>query len=295
MPANGTRRNSNGNGPPRLPRWVTRELPWPPVAAWLIPAALTLAACHGPASSQALPASAPTVSARAPTPMTALPAPSASATPSTAAATGRAQTTTTAAAPRTGPSSANSALPLAPAQLPDFNVESWTAQTAGPAREVAGHDIELNECASVDGAATWQQQPYVGRANGDDIAILETYTFGTSAAARSAYAGVLSGMKSCQATSRALQTASHITPDAVSRQTATATDAAAFERTWTGVGGISAPVPQINHLYLTMRGTTVLVLHFDELGKQNSPYDVHNDPSVLSTLIDALTRLNGSR
>jgi hypothetical protein len=171
-------------------------------------------------------------------------------------------------------------------RLPAFTAESWTAQGAGPVRDVTGHDVELNECAAVHGAATWQQQPYVS--SGGNSAILETYTFGTPVAASSAYAGVLSGMKSCQGTSRALQSASHITPNAVSRQTASATDAAAFERTWTGVMGISAAGPQINHLYLAVRGTTVLILHFDELGHQATPYDVRNDPSVLSTLIDVL-------
>jgi hypothetical protein len=44
------------------------------------------------------------------------------------------------------------------------------------------------------------------------------YTFGTSAEARSALAAASSGMKSCQATSRALQVTSHITPDAVSHK-----------------------------------------------------------------------------
>jgi hypothetical protein len=121
---------------------------------------------------------------------------------------------------------------------------------------------------------------------------------GSSAEARSAYAGVVSGMKSCQAASRSLQTASRITsritPDAVTRQTATATDAAAFERTWTGVGGISAPVSQINHLYLAICGTTLLVLHFDQLGRQNTPYNVRNDQGVLSTLLGVLTRLPDS-
>jgi hypothetical protein len=147
----------------------------------------------------------------------------------------------------------------------------------------------LNECATVYGAATWQQQPYVSSSGGDS-AIFETYAFGTSAAARSAYAAASSGMKSCQATSRALQVAAHITPDAVSHQTASATDAAAFERVWTGVGGVSADGPQTNHLYLATRGTTLVVLHFDEFGKDPAPYDVRNDAAVLATLIGVLSR-----
>ena len=71
-----------------------------------------------------------------------------------------------------------------------------------------GHNIELNECAMVYGAATWQQQSYVSSSGGDS-AIFETYTFGTPAAARSAFAAASSGMKSCQATSRTLQVRPH--------------------------------------------------------------------------------------
>ena len=279
MPGNGMSRRKNrngdgGNGPPRLPGRVTRGLP-SALAAACLAAALGLAACSGPASSQPLTASPRTVNAGSSAPVTGLAAPSASPTHSTGAQAPPAQPGTAAVTHR-----------LAPVQLPADQVESWTAQKAGPVREVTGHDIELNECATVDGAITWQQQPYLS--SGGNPAILETYTFATSAAARSAYAGVYSGMRSCQATSRALQAASHITPDAVSRQTASAADAAAFERIWTGVMGISAAGPQINHLYIAMRGSTVLVLHFDELGKLTSPYNVRNDPAVLSVLIDVL-------
>jgi hypothetical protein len=106
--------------------------------------------------------------------------------------------------------------------------------------------------------------------------------------AGSGYDAVLSGMRSCQATSQALQAANHVVADATSRQTASAGDAVAFERTWTGVQGISAAGPQVNHLYLAVRGSTVLVLHFDELGKQARPYEVRNDPGVLSTLTSVL-------
>ena len=66
--------------------------------------------------------------------------------------------------------------------------------------------------------------------------------------------------------------------------------AAAFERTWTGVGGVSAYGAQINHLYLAVRGTMLVVLHFDEFGKDPAAYDVRNDPAVLATLIEVLTR-----
>jgi hypothetical protein len=284
--------SSNGdhrNGPPWLRRRVTRGLPSPLVSACLASAALGLAACAGPASTQALPASAGTVSARSAAPTTAPAAPSTSATDSTATAAATTQPTPGAAPSRTQPGSANPALPLAPSQLPAFNVEAWTAQKAGPVEHVTGHNVGLNECATVHGAATWQQQPYVSSSGGDS-AIFETYTFGTSAEARSAYAAASAGMKSCQATSRALQVAAHVTPDAVTRQTAIATDAAAFERTWTGVGGVSAYGAQTNHLYLAVRGTMLVVLHFDEFGKDPAAYDVRNDPAVAATLIGVLSR-----
>lgn len=177
---------------------------------------------------------------------------------------------------------------LAPAQLPAFAAESWTAQSADPVQQVTGHDIELNECASIHGATTWQQQAY--SSSGGNSAILEIYTFASDSAG-SAYHAALSGMAACQTTTRALQTANHVPADAVSRQTASATGAAAFVRTWTGVEGVSAAGPQTNHLYFAMHGTTLLVLHFDELAGQSTaaPYDVRNDPGVLSMLTNVLT------
>jgi hypothetical protein len=293
MPENSTGKSSSVNGdnrnvPLRPRRRVTRGLPSPLVSACLAAVALGLAACAGPASTQALPASPGTASPSSAA-TTAPPAPSASATGSTATAAATTQPSPSVAPSQTQPGSANPALPVAPSQLPAFNVEAWTAQKTGPVEHVTGHNIGLNECATVHGAATWQQQPYVSSSGGDS-AIVETYTFGTSAAARSAYAAASAGMTSCQATSRALQVAAHITADAVSHQTASATDAAAFERTWTGVGGVSADGAQINHLYLAVRGTTLVVLHFDEFGKDPAAYDVGNDQAVLATLIAVLTR-----
>ena len=136
MPENSTgKSSSNGdhrNGPPWLRRRVTRGLPSPLVSACLASAALGLAACAGPASTQALPASAGTVSARSAAPTTAPAAPSASATDSTATAAATTQPTPGAAPSRTQPGSANPALPLAPSQLPAFSVEAWTAQKGRP-------------------------------------------------------------------------------------------------------------------------------------------------------------------
>ena len=45
----------------------------------------------------------------------------------------------------------------------------------------------------------------------------------------------------------------------------TQTNAAAWQRTWTGVQGLSAPGPQTNHLYFALHGTTVICLQFTQL------------------------------
>ncbi|MFE7099007.1 hypothetical protein, partial [Streptomyces erythrochromogenes] len=224
--------------------------------------------------------------------------PSAVATPGAPAAPTKRAGGNSAAAP--GNSASSPALdPAAGAKVPSdlaaVTARSWTAQAPGPVRQIAGHDIALNECAKVRGAATWQQQPYLS--SGGNSAVLEIYTFGTEAAADAAYEGVRSGMDSCQATSRALQSANRLTADAVSRQTAAAPDAVAFERTWTGVEGLSAHGAQTNHLYLAVHGTRVLVLHFDELAEgtpKAAPYDAKQDPNVLSLLTNLLAGPTGS-
>jgi hypothetical protein len=220
--------------------------------------------------------------------------PSAADSPNTPAVASRTKSAAAGHTGRTAPATtirtggqARSRIVLAPSRLAAYTAESWTAEAAGPVRNVAGHDIELNECASIDGASTWQQQPYAS--SGGNSAILETYTFSSANSALSAFTKALSGMHDCQATSRALQIASHITGNAVVRQTASSENAAAFERIWTGVQGISAAGPQTNHLYLAVRGTSVLILHFDELpGSKAKPYDVRSDPSVLAMLAGLL-------
>jgi hypothetical protein len=258
-----------------------------PLAALLGLACLAgVAACGAPTSTGHLPANPTTVQSRVHAPTAA-----ASASAPTAASAAPATTQPTAPASSRAPQKASAdevRVTVAPARLPAYTVESWTAQAAGPVRVVTGHAIELNECATVRGAATWQQTSYAG--SGGDSAILETYTFSAATAADTAYDAVLAGMRSCQATSRALQLAGHVTPDAVSKQTASAPDAAAFSRTWTGVEGVSAAGPQTNHLSLAMSGTTVLILHFDELasGTSVAPYDVRDDPAVLSMLSNVL-------
>ncbi|MFI1154108.1 hypothetical protein [Streptomyces sp. NPDC020817] len=246
-------------------------------------------------------AATPPASATPPTPTASTPSatPSAAATPSASGAPAKRAAGNSAATPRntvTAPVLDAATSAKVPSDLAAVTAQSWTAQAPGPVRQITGHDIALNECASVHGAATWQQQPYLS--SGGNSAVLEIYTFGTEAAAGAAYEGVRSGMSSCQATSRALQSANHLTADAVSLQTVTATDAAAFERAWTGVEGISAHGAQTNHLYLASHDTRVLVLHFDELAEKApaaAPYDVKQDPNVLSLLTHLLAGPAGTR
>ncbi|MCX4807146.1 hypothetical protein OG594_36980 [Streptomyces sp. NBC_01214] len=272
---------------------------------------------HAPATDQVKAAAAVTTPARdmssapatpptppnpmAPTPVASAPAgaPSAAATPS-AAGTPAKRAAGKPAAPSDNNVAAPALDPAASAKVPSdlaaVTAQSWTARAPGPVRPITGHDIALNECVSVRGAATWQQQPYLS--SGGNSAVLEIYTFGTEAAAAAAYEGVRSGMSSCQATSRALQSANRVKADAVARQTATATDAAAFERVWTGVQGTSAQGAQTNHLYPAARGTRVLVLHFDDLAGGSpaaAPYDTQQDPNVLSLLTNLLASPAGTR
>ncbi|WP_145908679.1 hypothetical protein [Kitasatospora viridis] len=241
--------------------------------------------------AQPLPAGAVAASALPGTSAPDVPTPSASVTPSTSETPAQPAPEDSAATPgnaATAPVSSTTTVTAVRSGLAATTAESWTAQTAGPVRDVRGHDVALNECASVHDAATWQQQPYLSGAG--NPAVLELYIFGTEAAADTAYEQVTSGMSSCQATSRALQSAKHVNTDAAAQQTATAPKAAAFERSWTGVEGLSAAGTQTNHLYLAAAGTSVLVLHFDELGGGSSaaPYDVHQDPNVLSLLTNLL-------
>ncbi len=237
-------------------------------------AALSMAACAatkppnsaGPGPSHTVPPAASPTPTRAASP----PAPTPSATPP------------------------SSSLTVTPAALPADKVEAWVAHTPAPVvMTTMGHNVYLNECATVAGATTWQQLAYDSRIG--DVAIMETYSFTSAAAASAAYTGVLAGMNQCQSTSRARQTANHILADAVCAQTAHSADGAAFERTWTSVPGFSAGGPEINHLYVVVRGTTILVLHFDQTSRGSGTaaiYNVRNDPAVLTMLTGALAAQN---
>jgi hypothetical protein len=199
--------------------------------------------------------------------------------------------------PASPPAAAPSPPTVAPAALPAFRVEGWVAHFPAPVNmaehlgyAIADHTIHLNECASVDGATTWQQQGYDSSIG--DVAVVDTLTFTSTAA----YTGVLAGMNQCQSTSRALQTANHMPADAICAATAQTAHAAAFERTWTGVAGSSAGGPQINHFYVAVRGGTILALHFDQLPTGSSTaaiYNVRNDPAVLTMLTGVLAASTG--
>lgn len=149
--------------------------------------------------------------------------------------------------------------PLPAAQLPDSAVAQWKP-IAPPHTQPVQHQIQLNECADVNGAATWQQQGYVSSFN--TPAIQDTFTFTDATAAQDSYRSVLAGMDGCQAKSDALQTASKITPDAQVTRTATTADGTAYTRQWTGVVPISAPGRQTDHIYLVQRGDVLTVLQY---------------------------------
>ncbi|MDH6111682.1 hypothetical protein P3T36_001997 [Kitasatospora sp. MAP12-15] len=211
------------------------------------PAALSAPPAAGPAS--AAPSSAPTAvasravggrTASAGGPTTSRPAPAAPAAP---AARG-------VSAPPA---------PLAPAQLPDSVTAGWKP-IAAPHTQAVSHRIGLNECAGVDGAASWQQQGYVSSFN--TPAIQDSFSFADPTAAQSAYTAVLSAMDGCQQQSRALQTSSKISADAQVTKTAAATDATAYARQWNAVAGMSAPGPQTDHIYVVRSGSVLTVLQF---------------------------------
>ncbi|MFI9273124.1 hypothetical protein ACIGXM_20685 [Kitasatospora sp. NPDC052896] len=149
--------------------------------------------------------------------------------------------------------------PLPAAQLPDSTAAQWKP-IAPPHTQPVHHQIQLNECAVVNDAATWQQQGYVS--SFDTPAIQDSFTFADAAAAQDSYRAVLAAMDDCQAKSVALQTASKITPDAQVSRTATTADGAAYARQWTGVAPLSAPGRQTNHVYVVQRGSVLTVLQY---------------------------------
>ncbi len=211
-----------------------------------------------------------------PTASSAGPAPSgqpSSAAPSSTPASGSSQ----------GGGSASAAhAQLAAAQLPDNGREKWQPITPPRQRGVAA-SVRLDECATVQGAASWQQQGFASVHR--TPAVQDTFTFGDPGAAQGAYQAVVAAMGSCQATTDALQKKSGLTPDAQVTRTATIQGGTAWARKWTGVEGISAAGPQTNHIYAVVQGTVLVVVHVHEWASAGSPsYDTGGDAGVLSTV-----------
>ncbi|WP_051965684.1 hypothetical protein [Kitasatospora mediocidica] len=207
-------------------------------------------------------------------------APSAAAAPPGGPASGSALPGT--AAPGSAAPGSTVSARLSAAQLPDGAVEGWKPLTA--ARTQAVHTgIELNECASVVGAASWQQQAYISVFQ--TPAEQDVFTFPSAAAAQSAYQALQAKMGSCQVQSQALQAKAHLATDAQVATTAGIDAGTAWSRKWTGVEGVSAAGPQTNHLYAVQRGASLAVVHFDEwAGAHAAPYDTQADQGVLSAV-----------
>ena len=202
-----------------------------------------------------------------------------------------------AGAPAHGPSPAPApALPsqiravqLSAAQLPAAATQKWAPVGQPNTRAITGHAIRENECASVRGATAWTQQGFSGD-RGQTAAIQDTFAFGNSGEAQAAYQGMVTGMARCQAVTQAYQRANHTPADAVVRQTASRAHSVAWQRTWTGVMGMSAGGPQANHFYLAVRGPVLVVMQFTEFPGQAARYDAARDPQVLAMLDAELAR-----
>jgi hypothetical protein len=270
-------------------------------AALVAGIALTAAGCAADATPVTTQVAAQAKGTSVPLP----PPSSAAATTSTASATSGtsvANQSTTGARTSTAPNSAStsglSSTPqakvvggavISTAQLPAGSSEQWTPVGSALTRDVTGHVVAINECASVQGASSWTQQGYVG-VNGQDPALEGVFTFGSAAQAASAYTAAVQEMAACRQTSRALQSTNKIATDAVVLTTATDTrtenHAMAWERSWTGVEGMSAAGPQINHYYFALRGSTLVALQFSELNPTaGHRYAVTGDTQILAKLL----------
>ncbi|GGS02193.1 MULTISPECIES: hypothetical protein [Streptomyces] len=174
--------------------------------------------------------------------------------------------------------------PLPAKSLPDSEAARWKPMGPTNTRPV-GPETRLNECATVRGAASWQQQGYVSAFK--TPAIEDSFTFATEAAATGAYQNLVTDLAGCQDTSREVQREAGLTVDARVERTAATADGNAYRREWTGVAGMSAPGAQTNHVYLVRRGATVTVLQFTEMRTASGPrhsYDIRDDRATLATL-----------
>ncbi|MGW2954704.1 hypothetical protein [Streptomyces eurythermus] len=254
--------------------------------------AATPAAAPAPATASAHPTPGTTLGTTPGTaPTTQAPTPSATRTDPAPATTphGTGSRPSPAAKPRTAEPTRHAAAPkppapLPPKSLPDSEAAQWKPMGPANTRPV-GPETRLNECATVRGAASWQQQGYVSAFK--TPAIEDSFTFATEAAATGAYQNLVTGLAGCQDTSRETQRKAGLSADARVERTAATADGNAYRRQWTGVAGMSAPGAQTNHVYLVRRGATVTVLQFTEMRTASGPrhsYDIRDDRATLATL-----------
>lgn len=174
---------------------------------------------------------------------------------------------------------------LNPVQLPGNTALAWHAQPAPQTHSVV-NDMRLNECLTVHGATTWRQQVYESVV--DAPAAQDTFVFPDAAAGDGAYRSLLTGMAGCVTQSRELQAAAKLPTDAAVTPTGQTATGAAWTRTWTGVGGISAPGAQTNHIYVVHRDAVVTVLQITEFSNGTPAVDPTKDAAVLDALASNL-------
>ncbi|WP_194917382.1 hypothetical protein [Catenulispora rubra] len=144
-------------------------------------------------------------------------------------------------------------------------------------------DIGVAGCAKVHGAVAWHEQGYVSVQN--TPAQEDIFGFGDAQTAAQQFSAIAAGLNACTQTTRDLQRTAGVPQDAVVTTTATAAQAQAWSRRWTGFAGQSAAGPQSNHYYLVQRGPTVILASFTEFGANPpNPYDPAGDPAVLAML-----------
>ncbi|MFJ9608840.1 hypothetical protein ACIRS1_21125 [Kitasatospora sp. NPDC101176] len=208
---------------------------------------------------------------------TSAPTPRASAAPAAPAAPQGAGT----AAPETPLTAA--VAPAGLAKLPIASTFGWKPDGPLSSQDIQGRKITLNECAAVSGAATWQQQGYVSAAR--NPAGQQLFSFATPEAAHAAYQQLVTDMGACQTASRQLQARQGVTQDAAVTRTAETSDGTSWSRQWTGVGGLSAPDRQTNHVYALQQGTALTLFQFDELAERPGPtHDTGTDAALLTAL-----------
>jgi hypothetical protein len=191
--------------------------------------------------------------------------------------------------PTTGAATAPvSAVRLTAAQLPDGAVEKWQPIAPANTQTVTGRTIQINECATVHGAATWQQLAYASTFQ--TPAEQDLFVFPSSDAAHAAKLSLETQMGDCQSQSRALQAKNKITVDAQVSRTAASRTGDAWSRQWTGVEGLSAAGPQTDHLYAVQVGDTLAVIHFDQWASAHpAPYSTRADLSLLTAVTRQLS------